>query len=154
MEGKACFHSNTVYKASIFWLRYTCQRSDCSQGSHSQNCVYISFSFNKAAIHNSNSYISYLLWGYMGSCWPPAGGLGMVLSAHKKGWALKPGIWREELLLLLVLWEERAGSQIPRAWLVCSSAEAQSDEMGLLWANLGALRYNSVFTAQHHKANK
>lgn len=49
---------------------------------------------------------------------------------------------------------ERAGKQIPTAWLMCSSAEVQSDEMQLLWANLGAVGYNFVFTAQHTKANK
>lgn len=55
--------------------------------------------------------------------------------------------------LQLVPLEKHAGRKVPRAWLVCFS-EVQLDVIGLLWANLGGARYNFVFTAQQHKANK
>jgi len=55
--------------------------------------------------------------------------------------------------LLLVPLKELAGRQAPTAWLVCCSAQVRLDAIGLLWANLGGVRYSFVFTVQHFKVD-
>lgn len=50
-------------------------------------------------------------------------------------------------------WESVQGGKSPQHGL-CAPEQKCSQMSWGLWANLGAVRYNFVFTAQHHKANK
>lgn len=103
---------------------------------------------------------SYLLWWYMECHWFPPAGFGTVYWEGMSPENLEAGGKSVVLcfLLLLVPQEELAERQArlllhdSMAWLVWFSPEVQLDVMmWLLWANLGRIRCNFIFTTQHYK---
>lgn len=154
MEEKACFRSSILYKGSIFLLR-SCQKSYQSQGNHSQSCVYISFGFNKAAIHTLTGIFGLTVKVY---------GMPLTLRSrfgygHECLWeGTSPETLKQQGRAPFPTAAGASGKACREAsphstvGVLLSRSEVRCDRV--LWANLGGVKYNFVFTAQHQKANK